>query len=62
MSEQSELSDFTINRSANLVWRNVNVYARNKKRRCDSDRLKRIVCNATGIIQSGTLMAVMGSR
>lgn len=62
MNEQVDLIDSQIKRRANLVWRNVNVYARIKKRGRDSNQLKRIINNATGLIQPGTLMAVMGSR
>lgn len=62
MDGQMDLIDSQINRRASLVWRNVNVYTRVKKRGRDSNQLKRIINNATGIIQPGTLMAVMGSR
>lgn len=50
----------TLNRGATVVWKNVNVYTKDKK--TSGANLKRIINNSTGFIQPGTLMAVMGSR
>lgn len=47
---------------ATLIWRNVNVYTKDKKNGRGKKNLKRIINNSTGFIQPGTLMAVMGSR
>lgn len=44
-----------------LVWRDVSVYA-NLDRSNNNSRMKRIINNASGAIQPGTLMALMGSR
>lgn len=46
---------------ATLVWRNVNVFVKDKKQR-GKNGLKQIINNSTGCIKPGTLMAVMGSR
>lgn len=48
-------------REATLVWRNVNVFVKDKKQR-GKNGLKQIVNNSTGCIKPGTLMAVIGSR
>lgn len=64
MNENSEVqsvqSDAT-NGGSTLVWRNVNVFVKDKRRR-GNDRLKQIISNSTGSIEPGTLMAVMGAR
>lgn len=64
MDEQSKVhavqSDAT-NGGASLVWRNVNVFVKDKRRR-GNDQLKQIISNSTGSIEPGTLMAVMGAR
>lgn len=44
---------------AMLVWRELNVYAKNKK---NGNHLKRIINNVSGSVRTGTLIAVMGSR
>lgn len=44
-----------------LVWRDVCVYAKCPQKGSKAG-LKRIINNATGAIQPGTLMALMGSR
>lgn len=44
-----------------LVWRDLCVYAKCPQKENKSG-LKRIINNATGAIQPGTLMALMGSR
>lgn len=66
MNENTELKLFQTpndtNRGATIMWRNVNVYARDKKRANNENRLKQIINNATGFSHPGTLMAVMGSR
>lgn len=49
------------NREATLVWRNVNVFVKDKKQR-GKNSLKQIINNSTGCIKPGTLMAMMGSR
>lgn len=46
---------------ATLVWRNVNVYIKDKSKR-GKNRPKQIINSSTGCIKAGTLMAVMGSR
>lgn len=56
-----EIQNDASNRGATLVWRNVNVFIKEKRRR-GKDRLKQIISNSTGSIQPGTLMAVMGAR
>lgn len=48
-------------RGATLVWRNVNVFLKNKRRRA-GEQPKQIIRNSTGSIEPGTLMAVMGAR
>lgn len=64
MIEQAEMDSIQntqtigVGREATLVWRNVNIYVKDKKK----NRLKQIVSNSTGCIQPGKLMAVMGSR
>lgn len=64
MDEHTEIhavpNDAT-NGGATLVWRNVNVFVKDKRRR-GNDRLKQIISNSTGSIEPGTLMAVMGAR
>lgn len=47
---------------ATLVWRDVCVYATTQSTKATSKNLRRIINNASGAIQPGTLMAVMGSR
>lgn len=49
-------------RSATVRWKNVNVYTKDKKNGEGRTNLKRIINNASGFIEPGTLMAVMGSR
>lgn len=64
MDEQTEMhtvQNDAANGGATLVWRNVNVFVTNKRRR-GNDRLKQIISNSTGSIEPGTLMAVMGAR
>lgn len=61
-TELDEVRQKTSNRGATVVWRNVNVYAKDKKNGRGRANLKRIINNSTGFIQPGTLMAVMGSR
>lgn len=65
MAESTELEAIqnsgSNGRSA-IVWRNVNVYIKDKKNGSGKNRLKRIINNSTGLIQPGELMAVMGSR
>lgn len=58
----AEMSDVQSSRGATLVWRNVNVYAKDKKNSRGKNNLKRLINKASGFIQPGTLMAVMGSR
>lgn len=48
-------------REATLVWRNVNVFVKDKKQR-GNNSLKQIINDSTGCIKPGTLMAMMGSR
>lgn len=48
-------------REATLVWRDVNVFVKDKKQR-GKNSLKQIINNSTGCIKPGTLMAMMGSR
>lgn len=64
MDESNEMqtvqSDAT-NGGATLVWQNVNVFVKDKRRR-GNDRLKQIISNSTGSVEPGTLMAVMGAR
>lgn len=65
MNGYTELNEIESNdqiRGATVVWRNVNVYTKDKANGTVKTRLKRIINNATGFIQTGTLMAVMGSR
>lgn len=65
MNGYTELDDIQkngTNRGATVVWRNVNVYTKDKKNGTGRAQLKRIINNSTGFIQPGTLMAVMGSR
>lgn len=68
MSEYSEITEMDDIQSikscggATLIWRNVNVYIKEKKNGRGKKNLKRIINNSTGFIQPGTLMAVMGSR
>lgn len=63
MSEQTELSDLNVsNPGANLVWRNVNILTKDTSCGRSTNQLKRIINNASGMIEAGTLMAVMGSR
>lgn len=63
MLEHTELDDLHATRGANLVWRNVNIYTKeNKSCGRSGNQLKRIISNASGMIEGGTLMAVMGSR
>lgn len=47
---------------ATLVWRDVCVYATIQSSKATSKNLRRIINNASGAIQPGTLMAVIGSR
>lgn len=63
MMEQREMGDIHNGKSheATLIWRNVNVYVKDKNQR-GTNRLKQIINNSTGCIQPGTLMAMMGSR
>lgn len=67
MNEQTELHAIHNSQTngknceTTLVWRNVNVYVKNKNQH-GKNRLKQIINNSTGCIQPGTLMAVMGSR
>lgn len=65
MSEHTEMQDIQNDDGptdgATLVWRNVNVFVKNKKRR-GKDGLKQIISNSTGSIEPGRLMAVMGAR
>ena len=69
MSEYTEITEINDIHStkpcsggATLIWRNVNVYTKDKKNGRGKKNLKRIINNSTGMIQPGTLMAVMGSR
>lgn len=62
MLEHTELDDFQTNNGANLVWRNVNIYTKDKSCGRNGNQLKCIINNASGTIEGGTLMAVMGSR
>ena len=52
----------TCSGGATVIWRNVNVYTKEKKNGRGKTNLKRIINDSTGFIQPGTLMAVMGSR
>lgn len=61
-TELDEMPRNTPNRGATVVWRNVNVYAKDKKSGRGRAYSKQIINNSTGFIQPGTLMAVMGSR
>lgn len=64
MDENTEIhktQNETTNGGAKLVWRNVNVFVKDKRRR-GNDNLKQIISNSTGSIEPGTLMAVMGAR
>lgn len=65
-TEITELNDIQSTnsscRGATLIWRNVNVYTKDKKNGRGKKYLKRIINNSSGFIQPGTLMAVMGSR
>lgn len=51
-----------VGREATLVWRNVNIYVKDRKNRRGKKHLKQIINDSTGFIQPGNLMAVMGSR
>lgn len=62
MYEQAELGDFHMNQGASLIWRDVNIYTKDKSCGRSANQLKRIINNASGTIEGGTLMAVMGSR
>lgn len=63
MNEQTELVDLNVNNvGANLVWRNVNILTKETSCGRSANQLKRIISNASGTIEAGTLMAVMGSR
>lgn len=59
--EQAEMEIHGKSRDATLIWRNVNVFVKDKNQR-GKNRLKQIINNSTGCIQPGTLMAMMGSR
>lgn len=59
MHEIQNVDDTT--QGATLVWRNVNVFVKDKRRH-GSDGLNQIISNATGSIEPGRLMAVMGAR
>lgn len=61
-TELDEIKNDKTCRGATLVWRNVNVYTKDKKNARAKNNLKQIINNSTGFIQPGTLMAVMGSR
>lgn len=61
VEEMNEAQNDTTNHGATLVWRNVNVLVKDRRRR-GNDRLKQIINNSTGSIEPGTLMAVMGAR
>lgn len=65
MNENTEMqeiqNDAGPNDGATLVWRNVSVFVKDKKRR-GKDGLKQIISNSTGSIEPGRLMAVMGAR
>lgn len=61
-TELDEIQDGNTTRGATLVWRNVNVYTKDKKNARAKNNLKPIINNSSGFIQPGTLMAVMGSR
>lgn len=64
MSEHTEMhknQNDAKNHGATLVWRNVNVFVKDKRRH-GNDPLKQIISNSTGSIEPGTLMAVMGAR
>ncbi|XP_055300850.1 protein scarlet [Sitodiplosis mosellana] len=63
-SEITEMDDIQCTKpcsGATLIWRNVNVYTKDKKNGRGKMNLKQIINNSTGFIQPGTLMAVMGS-
>lgn len=62
MYEQAELGDFHVNSGASLIWRDVNIYTKDKSCGRSTNQLKRIINNVSGTIEGGTLMAVMGSR
>lgn len=65
MNEHTEMreiqNDDGPNDGATLIWRNVNVFVKDKKQR-GKDGLKQIISNSTGSIEPGRLMAVMGAR
>lgn len=61
-TEMEALQDSGSNGRPTLVWRKVNVYVKDRKNGSGKNHLKRIINNSTGCIQSGELMAVMGSR
>lgn len=50
------------NRGAEVVWRNLSVYAKAVRGGRGADSMKNIITNASGCIKPGTLMAVMGAR
>lgn len=62
ITEMDDIQSTSPCRGATLIWRNVNVYIKDKKNGRGKQHLKRIINNSTGFIQPGTLMAVMGSR
>lgn len=61
--EMDEIPNTTsLCRGATLTWRHVNVYAKDKKNGNRNKKFIRIINDASGFIQPGTLCAVMGSR